>query len=386
LVLEQQSELAMGAELLPTIEAVHAAGLDASLWPQALASVTRLIGGVGTTLEIFDRRSLAHLDFLSFGVPPPSEIAYLSHYVSMNPRIPDALPRKAGDTTWDYRVIDEKGIDRSEFYGDFLAPMDMRYTVVGILKTASTEFGAIAVQRSARQGHIDRANAAMMERLAPHVSQSMDMTRRLRSERTASQSLERALDWLADGVALIRADGSIAYANLAFQGIARAGDGLRITKNTLEFASAAARGRFDAAIAGVLALRSDVVYATGADFVVARPSGAAPYVLSVRPLMTSRHERASRSAVAIVFIRNPPGHGIDDIGLLREVFGFTNAEASVALALRQGISLGEYARTQGVSQNTVYTHARRIKEKTGCHRMPELIGKLNEVKTLLRRS
>lgn len=377
--------MAGASELLAAIEAIYTAGLDEGLWPQALASVTQLIGGVGTTLEIFDRRSLAHLDFVSFGVPLPSEIAYLDHYVSMNPRIPDALPRKAGDTTWDYRIIDEKGIDGSEFYGDFLAPMDMRYTVVGILKTANTEFGAVAVQRSARQGHIDRSEAALMGRLVPHISQSMDMTRRLRSEKAANQSYERAFDWLADGVALIRADASIAYANVAFQGIAREGDGLSIAKNALSFTFAAARSRFDAAIAGILALRSGTVHATGADFVVARPSGTAPYVLSVRPLTISSKGGPSRSAVAIVFIRNQPDHGIDDIRLLREVFGFTSAEASVALALRQGISLGAYARTQRISQNTVYTHARRIKEKTGCHRLPELIGKLNEAKTLLRR-
>jgi DNA-binding CsgD family transcriptional regulator len=83
----------------------------------------------------------------------------------------------------------------------------------------------------------------------------------------------------------------------------------------------------------------------------------------------SRNERPSRSEVAIVFIRNPPDHGMDDVRLLREVFGFTNAEASVALALRQGISLGEYARTQGVSQNTVYTTpgaSRRRRAAIGC--------------------
>jgi DNA-binding CsgD family transcriptional regulator/PAS domain-containing protein len=373
-------------ELLAAIEAIHAAGLDETHWPQALASVTQLIGGVGTTMEIIDRRSLDHLEFFSFGVPPPSEIAYLSHYKSMNPRIPDALPRKAGEVIWDYRMLDEKGIDRSPFYGDFLAPMDMRYAIGGILKTTNSEFGAFVVQRSARHGHVDRAEIAIMERLAPHVSQSMDMTRRLRSERTASQSLECALDWLADGVALIGADGSIAYANGSFQAIARADDGLRIKKNALEFAFPAARGRFDAAIAGVRALRSGSLQAGGADFVVARPSGAAPYVVSVRPLMASRNDRSLSRPVAIVFIRNSPDRGMDDVSLLREVFGFTNAEASLALALRQGISLSEYAQTQGVSQNTVYTHARRIKEKTGCHRLPELIGKLNEVKTLLRRS
>jgi DNA-binding CsgD family transcriptional regulator/GAF domain-containing protein len=386
LAFQGQGGHAMGDEFLSTIEAIYAAGLNAELWPQALASITQLIGGIGTTMEIIDRRSLSHLEFFSFGVPTANEIAYLDHYVSMNPRIPDALPRKGGDVVWDYCILDEKGIDRSPFYAEFLAPMDMRYATAAILGTVGGEFGAFAVQRSARQGHVERAEIALMERLAPHVSQAMDMTRRLRSERYASQSLEHALDWLADGVALIGADGSIAYANNSFQAIARAADGLRIKKNALEFAFAAARDCFGAAIAGILALRSGVLHATGADFAVARPSGAPPYVLSVRPLKATRHGPTSKSAVAIVFVRNPPDDGADDIGLLRDVFGLTNAEAGVALALRRGVSLSDYAKAQGVSQNTVYTHLRRVRDKTGCHRLPELIGRLNEIRTLLRRN
>lgn len=86
----------MGKELLSTIEAIYAAGLNAELWPQALASVTQLIGGVGTTMETIDRRSLTHLEFFSFGVPPANEIAYLDHYASRSPRIQTALPMRAG--------------------------------------------------------------------------------------------------------------------------------------------------------------------------------------------------------------------------------------------------------------------------------------------------
>jgi DNA-binding CsgD family transcriptional regulator len=37
-----------------------------------------------------------------------------------------------------------------------------------------------------------------------------------------------------------------------------------------------------------------------------------------------------------------------------------------------------------LSLNTVYTHLRRIKEKTICHRMPELIRKLNDLHIPLR--
>jgi DNA-binding CsgD family transcriptional regulator len=211
------------------------------------------------------------------------------------------------------------------------------------------------------------------------------MTRRLRGSADTRHSLEHALDWLADGVVLIEADGSIAYANDSFREIARADDGVRIKKNALDFAYPAARDGYGAAVAGVLALRSGAVQAGGGDFVVARPSGATPYMVSVRPLKESRSGPSSRSAVAIVLVRNPSGDGSENVRLLREVFGLTNAEAGLALALRQGISLVEYARVHGISQNTVYTHLRRIREKTGCHRLPELIGKLNEARMLLRR-
>jgi hypothetical protein len=44
--------------LIETIEATYAAGLNAELWTKALAAITELIGGVGTTLEVIDRRTL----------------------------------------------------------------------------------------------------------------------------------------------------------------------------------------------------------------------------------------------------------------------------------------------------------------------------------------
>ena len=42
------------------------------------------------------------------------------------------------------------------------------------------------------------------------------------------------------------------------------------------------------------------------------------------------------------------------------------------------VTPGDYALTRSVSLNTVYTHLRRIKDKTRCRRMPELIRKLND--------
>jgi DNA-binding CsgD family transcriptional regulator len=50
----------------------------------------------------------------------------------------------------------------------------------------------------------------------------------------------------------------------------------------------------------------------------------------------------------------------------------------VALALQSGVALERYARSNNISLNTVYTHLRRVREKTGCHSIADLVRKLDE--------
>jgi hypothetical protein len=51
---------------------------------------------------------------------------------------------------------------------------------------------------------------------------------------------------------------------------------------------------------------------------------------------------------------------------------------------QSGATVNDYARTRRLSLNTVYTHLRRLREKTGSNRLPELIHKLNELRLPLR--
>jgi DNA-binding CsgD family transcriptional regulator len=55
------------------------------------------------------------------------------------------------------------------------------------------------------------------------------------------------------------------------------------------------------------------------------------------------------------------------------------------VALQSGESVGEYATAKGLSRNTVYTHLRRLKDKTGVKRQLDLIRKLHDVRLPLRR-
>jgi DNA-binding CsgD family transcriptional regulator/PAS domain-containing protein len=371
-------------DLLGTIEAIHGAGLDADLWPQALAAVGRIVGGRIATIEAFDKQTLRHREFLAHGMPPVGQLEYLDHYAALNLRLPLHVRARPGDILYDYLILDESAMKRAPFYAEFLPRIDCRYFVSGIIASSQHEFAAVTVQRSPRHGHIERAGIATMARLLPHVAQAFDVARRIKSAGETRRSLEQALDWLADGVALVRADGHVAYANELFQAMARQGDALRLRKGAIAFAAAEAGEKFDAAIGAAARLKRGEVDAVAADFIAARRSGGPPCLVSVRPLLDSAPRGAERRAVAAVFVRDPLRRHAAAIRTLREIFGLTDAEAHLAQALQAGVTLAEYAGSRGLSPNTVYTHLRRLREKTGCTRMPELIHKLNDLRLPLR--
>jgi DNA-binding CsgD family transcriptional regulator len=223
-----------------------------------------------------------------------------------------------------------------------------------------------------------------MERLLPHVQKAFDVARRLKRAGETRHSLERALDWLADGVMLVRADGAVVYANAAMQATAQRGDGIAIKKGLVEFATAEARSRFAAAMAGIVRLRERSAKAAAvADFSVTRRFDRPAYLVAIRPLPIE-HDGAKADADAIAFVRDPASRNATALRLLREVLDLTGAEAGVAQALQAGQRLEDYARIRAVSIHTVYAHLRSIKDKTGCHRMGELIRKLNDLQVPLR--
>ena len=63
-----------GDDLIATIEAIHAAGLDADLWPTALARAAEVGCGVAATLETFDRTTLRHRAIHSWGLARADEL------------------------------------------------------------------------------------------------------------------------------------------------------------------------------------------------------------------------------------------------------------------------------------------------------------------------
>jgi len=148
--------------------------------------------------------------------------------------------------------------------------------------------------------------------------------------------LARALDWCADGVALVEVDCTVSHTNKAFASIARARDGIVTRKGAVEIADLQMRARLAAALGAML--REHDPAAGGfepIDFQLARPSGAPAYIVSIRPLLGAMPHDA-KCPVAVLFVRDLAARGAGDARMLRpmgqvSIFRIWNQLARCAL-------------------------------------------------------
>lgn len=210
--------------------------------------------------------------------------------------------------------------------------------------------------------------------VAPHLRRGHDLSRRLAAAQTEARSLAAAIDWLPDGVALISAGGRVLCANAPFAALMRQRDGLKLRQGRIEFRAPAAAAAFDRALAAIVGAKSGRLESAG-DFLSERETRAPPYVVSLRPVGLG----ASCGATAALFIRDPIGRPTSISGVVRGALGFTVAEARLADALQRGLSPRQYASARGVALDTVYTHLRHLREKTGARRMTDVMRRLNQL-------
>jgi DNA-binding CsgD family transcriptional regulator/PAS domain-containing protein len=370
-----------------TVEAIYASGLDDSCLPEALEATGRLLGGCGATHEIVDKKTTQHVAYCATGLPPAGSAQYVERYAALSPRLPAILRQRTGDLGWDHKFFDEKAMERDPFYSVFLARLDLRYFITAVLEQSPDRLAVVSVQRTPKQGHVDSREILLMQRLFPHFHRSYDMRARLKVDNSRNDILENALDLLADGVALLRADGRLVYANEALRKLASHGIDFSIGRGALEFSSPDVRGRFDAALSTAQHFGDPCRDPGPTDFGVPREGGLPPYTVSVRPLLRGKSSQKSEHiATLMVLVHDPLDRNLAAGRMLQDLFGLTRAEAHLVCALGTGTTAGAYADKRQVSIATVYTHLRRTREKTGWKSVAELTRRFNELNMTLRPS
>lgn len=358
--------------LLDIVAQCHDAAAGRGTWQSALETVATFFGATAATLEIYEQPSLAYRFFESHGIPEHSVADYAAYYAALNPRIRHGLGTRPGHAVHDYQHIDDRAMDRHEFYIDFLRPMDLRYHLATNLQNDVQSFSGFSVQFSERQGPATDRDIDCILALSTHVNQALDVHQRLQAADGWSRSLREATQWMREGLVLLDTDGAVVHANAAAAAIFAQLDGLTCVKRRLVAASKRVHSALERAVGAATMVHERIEPAPAAEFIVPRRSPGLPYVVAVRPLLAHRTAGRHRAAVA-VFIRDPMAGGPLDRRALVRHFALSPAEARLAEALMEGMTLKQFAGMRGVTVNTVRTQLAQIAQKLGVRRQADIV-------------
>lgn len=362
----------MSDQLYSVIAELYRAPLGETPWAEALAALSDALRSTGTGL--YAERD-GRLIFAEHGRLPTEGVdRYLEYYWSIDPRVGRVPALQVGQIFTDLDFITESQMDRHEYYQDFLAPLGFRYFIGGLLAKRSSLRAYYGVQRSLGKTAPDQQERRTLEILQPHLRAALELHLRLGELESEVESLVQAIDRLSTGVVLLNRDGQVLALNAAAEGLIARRDGLVLEQGMLGAQLPHEAVVLSTAVAAAIDLATGAALVGSNGFRVSRPSGRAALVLTVIPLPTALEKTGG--AVAAIMIADPERGAALPAEVIRTLFGLTPAEAHLAIAISGGETLKNYARTRGVSINTIRAQLARIMAKTGTKRQPELVSLL----------
>jgi DNA-binding CsgD family transcriptional regulator len=271
------------------------------------------------------------------------------------------------------QLVPEDQLSRSQFYTKWLAPQNLHHRLCAVLSREGATAVFLEVMRPRElpgfdQGAIDRCRV-----LLPHLQRALRMRRRMAALEVERDAALRALDQLPWGVVFVDEHCNRLAANRHAQEILVAGDGLTTRGNTLRAELADETVRLEQLLHSALDRTGAKRSRAGGTLSITRPSGAHPLSVAVVPLHLEIATLGERGPIAAIFVTDPDLPLESHEQHLRELYALTAGEARLASGLLQGKSVDEAAAAMGITVNTARAYLKRIYNKTGVRRQPELV-------------
>ncbi|MEH3139260.1 MAG: helix-turn-helix transcriptional regulator [Mycobacterium kyogaense] len=358
------------------VSQIYAAAVTPSTWDAAICELHAALVPSTTGTGTVRSTALAFTDGTQRTVVgqllPDAERPYREYYG----RIDHVLHAVEQGAVGVVRTGDELVTARraTEFHNDWIRPNDIEAGLFVRLTRGSLTASLIVAGSRRRHPFATGERRRFVTALVPHLQQAIATQRHIAGLSERAAHLAGAVDSLPHGVVVVSADRLVVEANSVAQEILAQRDGLAVTAGSLEASTNRLRGRLTMLIDQALApgLRS------GGSLTCERPSGRASYVVHVVPVDAAVAGVGGRPA-AMVLIIDPARETRPAAEVLRQLFGMSPAEATVACLALHGLGVPAISEQLNLSSSTIRTHLRAIFTKTGTHRQAELVRLLSTV-------
>lgn len=363
--------------LIRAVAPLHEAPQDASAWSAALSSLAHAIPcEQGSLIERLGRAPQLTSFGLAVGTDPQFLGEYQREYHRIDPFASEDVVSRLhhlGRAALSGEVLQDVELQGSTYYTDFLARYgDLFHGVGGSFPVADNAWAHVWLLRP-RGRVFDEAERRCMDVFFAHARAALRQRRWLAQ---IERERDAALAWMdcwGDATFVLDAQGALVIANLVGERMLHAGDCLALRNGRLRPARGNEIDWVANAIRAVLSeSRERGIDATRCLNVPGRHGqGTLNAVVTALP---ATHGRQSGAQPQVALILRDLRQASPQFGSqqLRELFGFTAAEARVANSLLAGGSVEEVASATGVRRDTVRAHVKRMLAKTGTRRQSDL--------------
>jgi DNA-binding CsgD family transcriptional regulator len=361
-------------DVLDIVPAIYDAAGEPQKWNDVLIRMCDLFGSHAGALLFRDTNN-SELGFGVFhGYSDADERSYREYYTAINPFWSRTdLHSSPGDLVTRKMIIDTPSLQKTEYYNDFALPLKLFDFVAGTLLKQDSVFGMFILFRAPDAPPCQTEEVNLLREFMPHLTRSVQLQTRISTVENKCSALTNAFDGIQRGVILLDTKGQIVFMNSAAQTIMSRKDGLTTNRRKL-----CARSDYENTLLmrmiqdTALVARGRRCSLSSGNTVVSRTSTGSSYYLTINSMPPASLTGLQDPAVA-VFISDPNDAIKTPDTRLKDLFGFTKAEARLSQLLVGGMELREAAEQIGVSYSTVRTQLCRILAKTKTHRQSELI-------------
>lgn len=259
-------------------------------------------------------------------------------------------------------------IENNDIYRDFFYPRNLGWSAGTGLIMPTGDHIVFSVERSRERGPIEAPHIETLNELRPHIARAAMVAARmgLQSATTTKDAFAKlcvpTLLLNLDGVAIESSDEVAALSDSITW---RANNHIALKDKNADALLREALVALDTPSA----IRS---------FAIKDENESPAHVAHVIPVSRSAHDIFAKGYALLVL--NPIDKKAQpSTDLLNSLFDLTAAEANVARKLAAGISVEKIAEEGDVSINTVRSQVRRIIEKTGCNKLPEVVSLISNL-------
>ncbi|MFW2852842.1 helix-turn-helix transcriptional regulator [Sphingomonas sp. TX0543] len=356
------------------IDLIHDTPFNPTLWVEVIERLNDEIGA--------DSAVMTKLDIVShggIGLPIRQDTAvwdeYIEQWSTRNPlhMVEDPIayianwkPTILRDGEW----LDRDVLRATPYFNEFLRPIRAEHSMMIRLGLDDTVVSNLSLARREARGAFQSSEVARARRYQTHIMQALRTARRLKIDQAALDQLDILL--ASTDQALIFLDRDLRVRRMTAAAERRLFDSgiLRLVNDRLAIPDDAQNARLQSLLQAA-ALAQD----SGAPIFLSPVPGAVSIGLRTIPLGPRSMAAHSSEPFVLLSAFDPvvekaaPTRELD----LRNRFRLTAAEARVAMAIADGLSIREVAERIDVSIHTVRAQLGTIFAKTGTHRQADLV-------------